>query len=97
MEAFGEVIEKNLDRPDPCQRESWKYLVHHRHAYTLIGKAILLILDGNRTDGNALRDEAARYIFEHEDEVQPVLDSLYFRDITDWRITIDREAKFSGI
>lgn len=97
MEAFGEVIEKNLNRPDPCQRESWKYLVHHRHAYTLIGKAILLILDGNRKDGNALRDEAANYIFLHEDETQPVLDSLYFRDITDWRITIDREAKFSGI
>ena len=97
MDAFGEVIEKNLDRADPCQRESWKYLVHHRHAYTLIGKAILLILDGNRKDGDALRKEAADYIWQHEDEVQPVLDTLYFDQITDWRITIDREAKFAGI
>ena len=49
------------------------------------------------------RNELERYLTllekraENEDEVQPVLDSLYFRDITDWRITIDREAKFSGI
>ena len=97
MDAFGGVIEKNLHRENPCERESWKYLLHHRHAYTLIGKAILLILDGDRKGGDVLRDEAARYIWQHEDEVQPVLDSLYFDNITSWRITIDKDAKFSGI
>ena len=97
MQNFGEVIEKNLTREDKTQRESWKYLLHHRKMYEPVGRAILLILDGKRPEGEALIEEAIRYAWEHEDDIQPVLDTMYFYRMISERITIDKQAEFAGV
>jgi hypothetical protein len=90
MDSFGEVIEKNLDREDPCQRDSWRYLAHHRRAYSLIGRAVLLILDGKRTEGEALIAEAGNYVWENEREIQAVFDGRNFDYTTKEQILIDK-------
>lgn len=97
MDTFGDIIEQNLNREDPTQRESWKYLIHHRRMYLPVGRAILLILDGRRPEGEALIEEAIRYAWEVEDEIQPVLDTMYFYRMISERITIDSEAEFAGV
>lgn len=97
MDNFGEIIEKNLTRTEPAQRESWKYLLHHRYMYTLVGRAILLILDGKREDGKELIEKAIQYAWEVEDDIQPVLDTMYFCRMINERITIDSNAQFTVV
>ncbi|MBR2343270.1 MAG: DUF4838 domain-containing protein [Clostridia bacterium] len=98
MDAFGPIIEENIEkRTDKAQRESWIYLRHHREMYSRVGRAILLIIDGNRPEGERLRDEAIRYAWEHEDDIQPVLDTMYFFRMIRERITIDTRAEFAGV
>jgi len=97
MDDFGDVIEKNLSRANPTQRESWKYLLHHRCMYTLVGRAILLILDGNEAQGKEFIEKAINYAWKVEDDIQPVLDTMYFSRMINERITINSKAKFTAV
>lgn len=97
MESFASVIEANLNRANAVQRESFKYLIHHKNMYKPVAEAILLILDGKRPEGNALLEKAIGYAWEHEDDIQPVLDTMYFGRMIRERITIDSNAKFTGV
>ena len=97
MNEMEPIIEKKIEETaDKVQKESWKYLLHHKKMYETVGRAILLIIDGRRPEGDVLIEEAIRYAWEHEDDIQPVLDTMYFFRMIHERITIDSEAKFAG-
>ena len=88
MDNFSTVIETHLDISDPCQKDSWMYLKHHRVMYSLIAESIYERLCGNYEKANALKDEAVHYSFVHEDETQPVLDSHFFSRMMNERINL---------
>lgn len=88
MDDFGAVIDAHLDVTNPCQKDSWMYLKHHRIMYSLIAESIYERLCGNYEKANNLKDEAVHYSFVHEDETQPVLDSHFFSRMMNERINL---------
>ena len=88
MDEFGKVIDAHLDMKDPCQKDSWMYLKHHRVMYSLIAESIYERLCGNYEKANELKDQAIHYGFVHEDEVQPVLDTMFFSRMMNERINL---------
>ena len=98
MNDLEPAILANIEkRTDETQKKSWEYLLHHKRMYEPIGRAILLILDGDRQDGEIIREGATHYAWEHEDDIQPVLDTMYFYRMMRERITIDTRAEFAGV
>ncbi len=88
MDDFKAVIDANLDKEDPCQKDSWMYLKHHREMYSLIAQSIYERLCANYEKANELKDKAIHYGFVHEDEVQPVLDTMFFSRMMNERINV---------
>ncbi len=88
MDEFKEVIDAHLSVENPCQKDSWIYLSHHRVMYSLIAESIYERLCANYEKANALKDEAVHYGFVHEDEVQPVLDTMFFCRMMNERINL---------
>lgn len=64
------------------------YLKHHRAIYSLIAESIYERLCGNYEKANELKDKATLYGFEHEDEVQPVFDTMFFERMMNERINL---------
>ena len=94
MEQMGDTIAENLAQKSPCRKESWALLEPHRQIYTLVGRAIMAYLDGNIEEGDALRQQAIRLSWEKEDEVQVALDTLFFQEMIESRINIDKPVAF---
>ncbi len=88
MDDFGTVIDAHLDVADPCQKDSWHYLAIHRVMYSYIAESIYERLCGNYEKANELKNKATLYGFEHEDEVQPVLDTMFFERMMNERINL---------
>ncbi len=88
MEEFKSVIDAYLEVEDPCQKDSWAYLAIHRVMYILIAESIYERLCGNYEKANELKDEAIHYGFVHEDEVQSVLDTMFFSRMMNERINL---------
>lgn len=97
MDSFKAVIEWNLESDNPCHRESWEMLALHRQVYLLIGKAVLARLDYNEEEAGELIKAAQAIVWEHEDELQSVLDSMYFCRMTSERITINKVSEFTAV
>ena len=95
MENFGDVIAENKEKGNECQKASWGYLEHHRNAYIPIGKEIIAKLDGDEDEAKKQFDIAIEYVMTHEDEIQPVLDAMFFNEIGQERITVTEEVIFS--
>ena len=95
MESFGDVIAENKEKGNECQKASWEYLEHHRNAYIPIGKEIIAKLDGDEEAAKKYFDAAVDYVMKHEDEVQPVLDTTFFKLMGEERITVTEELVFS--
>lgn len=93
MDAFKQVIDKHLDAENPCHKDSWKYLSIHRVMYTLIAESIYTRLCGDYEKANALKDAAVLYSFAHEDETQPVLDTMFFCRMMNERINLANPDK----
>lgn len=88
MDDFETEIDKHLNAKDPCQKDSWMYLKHHRVMYSLIAESIYERLCGNYDKANKLRDDAIAYSFAHEDDTQPVLDAFFFSRMMHERINL---------
>ncbi len=88
MDDFGTVIDAHLDVNDPCQKDSWRYLAIHRVMYSLIAESIYERLCGNYEKANELKNQATNYSFAHEDETQPVLDTMFFDRMMNERINL---------
>lgn len=96
MESFGNEIEKHRDLADACQRKSWEYLEYHRNAYILMANQILALLSKNKPLAEKYREEAVNYIMKNEDDVQGVVDTMFFARILNERVTVVKEAEFVG-
>ena len=96
MEQFRPVIEAHLQVENPCHRTSWEHLEIHRQIYTILGQSILASMSGDPEAGEALRLQSVRLAWENEDKVQPVLDCLYYEDMTRTRINLDGPMPFVG-
>ena len=95
MESFGNIIAENRNKGNECQKTSWGYLEHHRHAYIPIGKEIIAKLDGDEESAKKYFDTAIEYVMTHEDDIQPVFDTMFFSSIGKERITVTDEVVFS--
>jgi len=91
MESFGNTIEANKNKGNDCQKASWKYLEYHQKAYLLVGKGALKKLDQNEEEGKKYIDAAIEYILRNEDEIQPVLDAMFFRRMIRSRIVVIKQ------
>ncbi len=97
MDSFKTIIELNLDAEDPCHKESWELLKLHRQMYLLIGKAIIAKLDYDEEKAGELIKTAQSIVWENEDKLQSVLDSMYFCRMTSERITVNKVSEFTVI
>ncbi len=97
MEDITELIATHSGSNDPCQKESWEILALHREAYLLIGKAILLKLAYDEESAKKLIEAAQMLVWENEDKLQSVLDSMYFYRMTGERITVNEVSEFTVI
>lgn len=97
MEEFKEVIAAHLQVADPCHKESWEILNLHRQAYSLVGQAIAAKLNFDEEQGNALIEAAHAFIWDNEDKLQSVLDTMYFYRMTKERITVNKLSEFTVI
>lgn len=89
------TILAHLDCEDDCHRESWKILRLHREAYILVGKAVIARIDRDEESYQKYVKEAQTYVWEHEDELQTVLDSMGFHNSVEDRITVNEAAKIA--
>ena len=93
MAEMKEFAKEHMNCENPCHSESWGYLIHHAEIYTLLAKGIIKRLDKNQEEYEKLRDAAIDYAFKNEEAIQPVLDSMTFKFVTNCRIIIGKEKK----
>ena len=86
MEDMEDYIESNQNKEDPCHNDSWKYLAIHRQLYIMLAKCLLERVKGNMEKSEQYRLQSQHFAFLHEDEVQPVLDCMYYAHVTNTRI-----------
>ena len=97
MEDFGSETEKRKILSDDCQRKSWEYLEHHRKAYIPVARQILARLDYNNELAQKYAEKACEYILKTEDEVQSVVDTMYFDRMIKTKITVVDESEFEVV
>ncbi len=95
MEEIKPVIASHLDVTDPTQRESWELLKIHTDIYQTLGRGILLMLDGDKEGGTKLREESIDIAWRSEEEIQGVLDCLFYQDMTRGRINLEGAVPFN--
>ena len=79
---------------DPCHKASWELLEHHRQIYLILGRGIVIRLDGDIEGGNKLRDESVELAWKLEDKIQPALDTMFYYAMTNERINLERAIGF---
>ena len=89
IEDFRPTIERHLSEGDPCRASSWRQLLPHGEIYTMIARSCIAELTEGREAAAAWRKQAAQYVWEHEDELQDVVDGHFFDDIISTRCRID--------
>jgi hypothetical protein len=55
---------------------------------------ILAYLDGDKEKGDELRQASMRLAWEKEDEIQPVLDTMFYQEMVESRINLDKATAF---
>jgi len=88
MEDIAPFIEAHLNVEDPCQKDSWKYLNIHRKIYSLLGQSIIARIDADYEKAEELKKQSQQVAFENEDEIQPVLDCMFYARMTNERINL---------
>ncbi len=94
MENIKEIIEAHSNVEDEAQRESWEILSLHREIYSRLGRAILLMLEGDREGGDALREESIMLAWKNEEKLQKVLDCMFYQNMTRKRINLEGAKTF---
>lgn len=89
MDEIRPLIQENISQDDQVRAESWRLLELHRQAFTVIGQSLLLRLDGHDEEADKLVLQAVRTVWEHEDELQHVLDCYYFEEVQRSRVSLN--------
>ena len=83
-DAFLPVIERNLSIANPCWAKSWLYLKHSANLCSLLAMAAEAEARNHKELAKAQWEEACRYAREHESELHPVLDVMFFINTLGW-------------
>ena len=97
IESMNPIIAAHLDEKDPCRKECWSILPIHSELYTLIGHSILARLDGDVEKSDRIRSQATLIAWQREDEIQGMLDCLFFDQMTKTRITPEGDIAFKDM
>jgi hypothetical protein len=82
VDKFAPIVEKNLNNPDKCHRESWRILTYHGE-YTKRLSDIYFALSRNDIKGACAHlDTMMDYLSEIEPEIHPYFDLVLFRQRT---------------
>lgn len=79
---------------NPCHKASWELLELHRQIYLILGRGIVIRLDGDIEGGNKLRDESVDLAWKLEDKIQPALDTMFYYAMTNERINLEGAIGF---
>ena len=95
MEDIEPLIASRLETvTDTCHKASWELLELHRQIYLILGRGIVIRLDGDIEGGNKLRDESVDLAWKLEDKIQPVLDTMFYYAMTNERINLEKPIGF---
>ncbi len=95
MEDIEGLISSRLStETDACRKASWELLELHRQIYLILGRGIVIRLDGDIEGGIKLRDESVELAWKLEDKIQPVLDTMFYYAMTNERINLEGAIGF---
>lgn len=94
FEKIEPIIKEHLKETDPCRRDSWRIVGVHREIYSILADGIIAFIDGDNEKGNELRHKSIRLAWEKEEEVQAVMDGLFYQEMIESRINIDKAIAF---
>ena len=95
MEDIEPIIASRIAAvSDPCHKASWELLEYHRQIYLILGRGIVIRLDGDIDGGNKLRDESVELAWRLEDKIQPALDTMFYYAMTNERINLEGAIGF---
>ena len=97
MEEMKPIAKSHLSESNPCRQECWKFVMLNIELYSMIGKAILVRLDGDIERSKEMVKSAAQIAFEKEDELQCALDCSFFESMTRTRITPEKAIAFKDV
>ena len=85
VDRIRPVIERNLDVENKCWAKSWFYLKHSAEICRLLAQAYGARAQGDKASAREAWEQTKRYVHEHEMELHPVLDVLFFVSTQDGR------------
>jgi hypothetical protein len=92
LDAFAQVIQRNLDLANASQAQSWKYLELHAQVTRRLGQTLLARVRGQEDAARAAWGEAKTFVRSREDELQPVLDVWGFTQAYDEALGVKAEG-----
>ncbi len=84
-DEFIPVIERNLSAENPCWARSWFYLRHSVEICRLLADAYAARALGEKARAHEAWELTKQYVREHEMELHPVLDVMFFISTQDGR------------
>ena len=96
IQEFTPVIQANQGHSEPCQMTAWRTLLHHAKIYENVSKVIIYRLNKQEDDAKALIKDIILYVFENEEQIHEQLDTHYFTDVMNQRLTPKTQEEFSG-
>lgn len=81
IDSFRNTIEANTSSSNSCHAASWKYLKYHADICCLLALALEAKASGKFEKARAIWKLAGTYAWEHEDQLQEVLDALVFMSL----------------
>ena len=97
MSKMKPIADAHICDPDPCRSECWKLVALNAELYSIIGKAILVRLEGNIEESQEIVKSAHQIAWEKEDELQAALDCFFFEGMTRTRITPEKAIGFKDV
>lgn len=79
VESFKACVEKNRNLENICHKESWKILFYHGEYCIRLADIYIALANGDEEKTNKLFEDMIDWISRIEDEVQPYLDLVLFK------------------
>lgn len=94
MDVMEPIICQNCSSDDPVTARSWQLLQLQCGAYRPILHQLLCLIDRKYTEATSYLEKAIQFVWEHEDQLQEVLDCYFFDEILRARINLESSAFF---
>ena len=81
--------EKYDNETNACRKKSWLHVYHHARIYSLLAKAVIKHLDGDKIAKETLRQASIQVAWECEDDIQDAFDCYFYEEVTRLRMNLD--------